>query len=94
MPFAFLVYLPIELKTFFSYLRRLKPQVYFSQIRHYGNDRGMSWWHDKIDWIGGYPFEVARPEEIFNFFRKRGYDMTALITSNGGCNQFVFKRRH
>lgn len=29
--------------------------------------RGMSKWHDLIDWIEGYPFEVAKPEQIFDF---------------------------
>ena len=35
-------------------------------------DRGMSVWHDLVDWCGGYPFEVARPEDVFRHFpRKR-----------------------
>ena len=25
---------------------------------------------DVVDWIGGWPFEVATPEELFHFFRK------------------------
>jgi hypothetical protein len=33
--------------------------------------RGMSVWHDWIDWIGGYPFEVAQPGEVFSFLRDR-----------------------
>ena len=33
--------------------------------------RGMSAWHDVVDWLGGYPFEVAKPEEIFDFFHDR-----------------------
>lgn len=36
-------------------------------------DRGMAWWSDVVDWVGGYPFEVARPEGIFNFYRARGF---------------------
>jgi 2-polyprenyl-6-hydroxyphenyl methylase/3-demethylubiquinone-9 3-methyltransferase len=27
-------------------------------------ERGMSLWHDMIDWLGGYPFEVAKPEAV------------------------------
>lgn len=58
-------------------------------------ERGMSWWHDVIDWIGGYPFEVATPEEIFDFYRQRGFDLQRLKTVRGGhgCNQFVFRKR-
>lgn len=25
-------------------------------------ERGMSLWYDMLDWLGGYPFEVAKPE--------------------------------
>jgi hypothetical protein len=25
----------------------------------------MSAWRDVVDWVGGYPFEVAKPEEFF-----------------------------
>lgn len=54
--------------------------------------RGMSAWHNIVDWVGGLPFEVARPEEIFEFYRMRGYRLDALRTCAGGhgCNEFVF----
>jgi 2-polyprenyl-6-hydroxyphenyl methylase/3-demethylubiquinone-9 3-methyltransferase len=57
-------------------------------------DRGMSLWYDMIDWIGGYPFEVATPESIFQFFRDRGFLLEKLKTCGGrhGCNEFVFTR--
>ena len=55
--------------------------------------RGMSYWHDLIDWIGGYPFEVAKPEEIFQFYKQRGFQLQQLNTVGGnlGCNEFVFQ---
>lgn len=54
--------------------------------------RGMSPWHDVVDWVGGLPFEVAKPEEIFDFFRERDFLMRQLKTCAGGhgCNEFVF----
>lgn len=56
--------------------------------------RGMSLWHDMKDWVGGYPFEVARPEAVFRFFRDRGFRLYELRTCAGrhGCNEFVFMR--
>lgn len=55
--------------------------------------RGMSFYHDWIDWLGGYPFEVARPEVIFDFYRERGLLLLQLRTDAGsGCNEFVFQR--
>jgi 2-polyprenyl-6-hydroxyphenyl methylase/3-demethylubiquinone-9 3-methyltransferase len=56
--------------------------------------RGMSAWYDLVDWVGGFPFEVAKPEEIFDFYREKGFLMTKLKTCRGGlgCNEFVFVR--
>lgn len=57
--------------------------------------RGMSPWRDVVDWVGGYPFEVAKPEQVFRFFRDRGFQIQELVTCAGGlgCNEFVFERR-
>ncbi len=56
-------------------------------------ERGMHGWYDLVDWVGGWPFEVARSEEIFRFARDRGFILEELITSDGhGCNEFAFRR--
>lgn len=57
-------------------------------------ERGMSPLHDWRDWLGGYPFEVARPEQVFDFCRSRGFALEHLRTCGGGlgCNEFVFRR--
>ena len=58
----------------------------------YAAERGMSAWHDLIDWVGGYPFEVATPDAIFDFCRKRGFTLERLITRQGkGCNEFCLR---
>jgi 2-polyprenyl-3-methyl-5-hydroxy-6-metoxy-1,4-benzoquinol methylase len=56
--------------------------------------RGMSRQTDLVDWIGGYPFEVAKPEEIFDFYRQKGFTLIRMKTLGGGrgCNQYVFLR--
>jgi 2-polyprenyl-6-hydroxyphenyl methylase/3-demethylubiquinone-9 3-methyltransferase len=56
--------------------------------------RGMSVWYDLVDWVGGYPFEVARPEQVFDFYRARGFSLCRLKTRGGGlgCNEFVFEK--
>lgn len=92
--FAFAVYLPLEIRSLLIHLVRREPGVYFRYIANYRVNRGMSWWHDKIDWIGGYPFEVAKPEQIFDFYRRKGYVLEALVTNAGGmaCNEYVFRR--
>jgi len=54
--------------------------------------RGMSAWHDLIDWVGGFPYEYAKPEEVFEFLQSRGGRLVKLRTMAGGtgCNEFVF----
>ena len=56
--------------------------------------RGMSRWHDLVDWVGGYPFEVARPEEVFRRVCAHGFELRHLTTCAGGlgCNEYVFER--
>jgi 2-polyprenyl-3-methyl-5-hydroxy-6-metoxy-1,4-benzoquinol methylase len=65
-----------------------------SNAGYKNNPRGMSFWQDLIDWVGGYPFEVATPEQIFDFYRQRGFELQRLRTCGGslGCNEFVFRK--
>lgn len=65
----------------------------FRTWRNYSSvNRGMSPWRDVIDWVGGYPFEVAKPEEIFEFYKRKGYVLDHLTTRLSGCNEFVFTK--
>lgn len=66
----------------------------FNTWRTYKKNRGMSAHRDVVDWVGGFPFEVSKPEQIFDFYKKRNYRLSKLITRAGGlgCNEFVFQR--
>lgn len=67
----------------------------FYSWRTYDSEyRAMSAWHDLVDWTGGYPFEVAKPEEIFEFYQSRCFTLQYMRTqaSGIGCNEFVFRR--
>lgn len=56
-------------------------------------ERGMSFWHDFVDWVGGFPFDVATPDAIIDFYRARGFRLDNLrVTNRSGCNQFVFTK--
>ena len=59
----------------------------------YRSQRGMSRWHDLVDWVGGYPFEVASPNLVVAFCEERGLRLERAITTKRlGCNQFRFRR--
>ena len=85
---------PRELRSLAFYVLTLRPKMYINYVINYTVQslRGMSYWHDLIDWIGGYPFEVAKPEQVFEFMRLRGFQLERLKTCGGGlgCNEFVF----
>lgn len=57
--------------------------------------RGMRFHRDVVDWIGGWPFEVAAPEEVLRACRARGFALEELRTVGGrlGCNEFVFRQQ-
>lgn len=66
-----------------------------TRYREYKRLRGMSYFTDLLDWLGGYPFEVAKPEDIFDLYRRLGFELLMLRTIGGdsGTNQFVFRKR-
>jgi 2-polyprenyl-3-methyl-5-hydroxy-6-metoxy-1,4-benzoquinol methylase len=72
-------------------LRRRNPLRALREPQGY---RGMSRMHDWIDWLGGYPFEVARPEEVFALYQQQGFTLERLKTCGGklGCNEFVLRK--
>ena len=86
VPFALVVSAPGEAKSVIS-----------SMLGSGGRDkrRGMNRWHDMIDWVGGYPYEVATPEQIFEFYKARGFALAKMRCGGVGlgCNEFVLERK-
>ncbi len=63
--------------------------VYVNYVRN----RGMSLIHDWVDWLGGYPFEVAGAGDVHTFLHARGFTLEKLSTTPSlGCNEFLFVR--
>ncbi len=57
-------------------------------------ERGMSLWHDMLDWLGGWPFEVASHAAITAYFEAKGFTLLNMkpCGRRHGCNEFVFVR--
>ncbi len=57
--------------------------------------RGMSFFHDTRDWLGGYPYEYASAMEVADFLTARGFATERLLEvhpDGWGCNEFVLTR--
>lgn len=63
-------------------------------LRNKNNGRGMSLYYDLLDWLGGYPFEVAKPEAVETIFTQLGFQLIDknLVGNRQGCNEFVFTK--
>lgn len=87
----------LEIITVIKYIFRLKVKEYINVWKScYRNPgRGMNRWHDYVDWVGGYPFEVAKPEYIFNIFQSAGFELIKIKTVGGGLanNEYLFRKK-
>ncbi|HKQ08527.1 MAG TPA: class I SAM-dependent methyltransferase [Blastocatellia bacterium] len=94
VPFTMIVMAPLEAKAALSALVGGRLFEWLRTWRGRGIARGMSRWRDIVDWVGGYPYEAAAPEEIFEFYKARGFRLTKLKCGGVGlgCNEFVFEK--
>lgn len=62
--------------------------------------RGMEYWHDLHDWMGGYPYESILADEVealmqgLGFVRERVFARPRELGLFGsGCDEYVYRRR-
>jgi SAM-dependent methyltransferase len=48
------------------------------RIRDYDRNRGMSWYIDIVDWIGGYPFEWASASQVCDYLASSGFKLQKI----------------
>jgi 2-polyprenyl-6-hydroxyphenyl methylase/3-demethylubiquinone-9 3-methyltransferase len=85
-PFIFLILIPGQSKAVAQSLLTGRLNEYVRSWTEYSKNRGMSRWHDAVDWIGGYPYEVATAEELIDFYKVKRPDYKLA------CNELVFAR--
>ncbi|MGH9835189.1 MAG: class I SAM-dependent methyltransferase [Blastocatellia bacterium] len=93
-PFVLIVNLPKEVRAFSGALMSGRLRQYAHHWVAPKTTRGMSRWHDMHDWVGGYPYEFAKPEEVYEFYRARGFSLPKFKFGGVGlgCNEFVLER--
>lgn len=68
-------------------------------VRNYKSARGMNWHRDVHDWLGGYPYESASPNEVkthldqLGFIAIRSFEHPAGLGLFGtGCDEFICRK--
>jgi 2-polyprenyl-3-methyl-5-hydroxy-6-metoxy-1,4-benzoquinol methylase len=58
-------------------------------------ERGMDFYYNFVDWVGGYPYEYARMDEVTGHLVCRGFMLQwqAPAKVPTGCNEQIFMRR-
>jgi 2-polyprenyl-6-hydroxyphenyl methylase/3-demethylubiquinone-9 3-methyltransferase len=84
-------YAPYEVREAVSHLRRGKLRQYWRTWTGYRERRGMSKWVDIVDWVCGYPYECATPEEVLEIFTRAENQATVNRSTETHCsNQLQF----
>ena len=76
-----------------KYTVKLQPMNAIRPLIGYKPGRGMSVSHDIVDWMGGFPFEVARYDLLIDYLQARGFTLTHGSPNYGmGCHELVAAR--
>jgi 2-polyprenyl-6-hydroxyphenyl methylase/3-demethylubiquinone-9 3-methyltransferase len=61
-----------NLFNIFKYTIKLKPMAAIGPLLQHKQRRGMSFAHDLVDWMGGFPYEFAEYDVLLEYLRVRG----------------------
>ncbi len=61
-------------------------------------DRGMDYWHDLHDWLGGYPYESILAHEVDALMRSMNFEKVRVFARSrsiglfgSGCDEYVYR---
>ena len=81
-------------------VRALYPVIWLAKLAVTGKnpkamDRGMDFYYDVVDWVGGYPYEYASVEEMRAMCAPHGFELVRAIPAKvpTGCNELVMVKR-
>lgn len=81
---------------------RITSQDFNAKVQDYGSRRGMDFYNDVHDWLGGYPYQSISPDECHTllaglgftvareFIAKPGRYLPGVLGS--GCDEYAFRR--
>ena len=68
----------------------LKAGQVFARILRHRFTRGMSFFADIRDWLGGWPMEFTRDADVINYLAARGLENVNIKTGEA-CTEFLFR---
>lgn len=83
---------------------RLTGRSFASYLASYRGNRGMDFYHDVHDWVGGWPYESISPAEVDKLMQSLGLHASRTFVSRGrffgmhtgvfgsGCDEFAYRR--
>ena len=96
LPYAATVLAREEWPQFVSLWKQKRVGDYVRRWRDYPrhSTRGMDFWRDQIDWIGGLPYERATVDQILDHYMADGFEPIKTLhrEASYGCNEFLFRR--
>lgn len=92
-PYAVVVSAATGILVFLKYLVKLQPSKGLAPMLGGRRQRGMSAKYDRIDWVGGFPYEYASFESLESFLVKHGFSITnSRRATSLGCHELVARR--
>lgn len=82
----------VSLLTLWGPKAILLPHRITRDWRNWKQKRGMSPWHDIVDWAGGYPYEFCTTAQAREYLGKRGFTLARAQPFGKiiRCTEFVF----
>jgi len=81
---------------------KIRGKDFDAYVRDYGRNRGMNFYNDIHDWLGGYPYESISPHRCRALFAALGLSLDREFVTRGGrflpgllgsgCDEFAFRR--
>jgi 2-polyprenyl-6-hydroxyphenyl methylase/3-demethylubiquinone-9 3-methyltransferase len=76
-------------RTFF---RGISPRQWIASLKYiatYKQSRGMAFWTDVRDWVGGWPYEPSTPQEVTDFVAGLGLSMRKVKTGEANVEYLI-----
>lgn len=80
----------------------LRARSFSQYVASYKTHRGMSFYHDVHDWLGGYPYQSIAPVEVARQMDVLGFEQVRVFVRSGdtpvgwlgsGCDEYVYRKR-